>query len=122
EALVDGHRAPGGVAVGGGKLFRQPAAEAVDEAGGLHRRDRGRTAADEAEPGVAAVTALLVVERERPKGVDPAQVAPVAETLGQHADDGERLAVDAHRAAEDRRVATETFLPVAVAEHEHAVA
>src|SRR5207245_8726146 len=95
--------------------------EAGDERFGLRAAEGGGATPDEAEPGGVAVADFPFVEAEGPEHVDPAQMAPVAEAGGQHADDLVGLAVDADRATDDVGVTPEPILPVAVTDDEDSV-
>jgi hypothetical protein len=75
----------------------KPATKAAAAAGG-HARAR---AAEELEVGRLAVAGELRGEGEGPEEVDAAEVPPVVERGGQHADDLVPFAVDAEAAADD---------------------
>ena len=91
HGVVDREGAPGGAGVDGREFGREAATEARDEGFGLRAGDGAGATPDEAEPGGAAVRRLLVAETERPEEVERAQVAPVVQGGGQHADDLVRL-------------------------------
>src|SRR6185436_15615512 len=69
-----------------------------------------------AAPRVAADAVLEPQQRREDVGLAPAAVHPAR----QHADDGEGLAAERERPAQDLRIAAEAPLPEALAEHGHA--
>ena len=64
---------------------------------------------------------FLLIESERPEEIERAEVTPVVEPGGQHADDFVRFAVDAKRAADDVGSAAEAVLPATLADDEDAI-
>jgi hypothetical protein len=75
--------------------------EVRNEAVGLRAGEAAGAASDEPEPGRAAVCHFLFGETEWAEEVERAQMAPVVEGGGPHADDHVGPAVDANGAAND---------------------